>query len=56
MEYRTLRNGVRLPMEGFGTYKSTTGETKDVLKLAIEAGYRYFDTAAFYVLLKYPSF
>lgn len=48
MEYRTLRNGVRLPMEGFGTYKSTTGEAKDVLKLAIEAGYRYFDTAAFY--------
>lgn len=44
---RTLNNGLRIPGIGFGTYKST-GETAGVLDMAIEAGYRYFDTASFY--------
>ena len=44
---RTLNNGFKIPGIGFGTYKSTQ-ETADVLDLAIKAGYRYFDTAAFY--------
>lgn len=48
MEMRTLNNGYQIPALGFGTYKSTTGDSQDVLKTAIEAGYRYFDTASFY--------
>lgn len=44
---RTLNNGLRIPGIGFGTYKST-GEITGVLDMAIEAGYRYFDTASFY--------
>ena len=43
-----LNNGNEVPCIGFGTYKSTTGEQEDVLKKAVEAGYRYFDTASFY--------
>lgn len=39
-----LNNGLEFPEIGFGTYKSETGA---ILK-AIEAGYRYFDTASFY--------
>ena len=39
-----LNNGEKLPAIGFGTYKST----QEGIKLAIEAGYRYFDTASFY--------
>lgn len=39
-----LNNGLEFPKIGFGTYKS---ETSAILK-AIEAGYRYFDTASFY--------
>lgn len=48
MEWRTLNNGCRIPAVGFGTYKTTQGNTSDVLKTAILAGYRYFDTASFY--------
>lgn len=46
---RTIRlnNGVELPLIGFGTYLE---EQRDpvILKNAIEAGYRYFDTASAY--------
>ena len=48
MENCILNNGYVLPAIGFGTYKTTTGNTADVLRTAIEAGYRYFDTASFY--------
>ncbi|MBR1486892.1 MAG: aldo/keto reductase [Synergistaceae bacterium] len=44
MEKIKLNNGLEFPKIGFGTYKS---ETSAIL-LAIEAGYRYFDTASFY--------
>lgn len=47
MSYR-LNSGTEIPCIGFGTYKATAGEQKDVLAKAIEAGYRYFDTASFY--------
>ncbi|MDO4285755.1 MAG: aldo/keto reductase [Eubacteriales bacterium] len=45
----TLANGVAIPVLGFGTYK-TMDEKRDgaVLREAIRAGYRYFDTASFY--------
>ena len=44
MENIKTNNGLEFPKIGFGTYKS---ETSAIL-LAIEAGYRYFDTALFY--------
>ena len=40
-----LNNGLTIPAIGFGTYKTGFSE---VILLAIEAGYRYFDTASFY--------
>ena len=44
----TLKNGVEIPSVGFGTYKAADGKSAEVLKMAIDAGYRYFDTASFY--------
>ena len=44
MMYFTLNNGLQIPAVGFGTYKAT----QESIELAIEAGYRYFDTASFY--------
>ena len=44
----TLNNGVSIPCVGFGTYKTVQEKDTSVLRLAIETGYRYFDTASFY--------
>lgn len=44
----TLNNGVQIPCVGFGTYKAATGNSADIMTTAIEAGYRFFDTASFY--------
>lgn len=49
----TLRNGVQIPCVAFGTYKASADESAKVIRLAIEAGYRYFDTASFYGTEKY---
>ena len=43
-----LNNDMKIPCVGFGTYKAAEGNSVEVLKTAIEAGYRYFDTASFY--------
>lgn len=43
-----LENGVRVPCMGFGTYKAAEGDDTKIIKTALEAGYRYFDTASFY--------
>ena len=48
MEYKTLSNGVEIPQLGFGVFQIPPEETKDVVKKAIEAGYRHFDTAQAY--------
>jgi len=40
-----LNSGIRIPVIGFGTYKA--GDT-ELLREAIRAGYRLFDTASFY--------
>lgn len=40
-----LANGVEIPYIGFGTYKI---QDEALFNDAIEAGYRYFDTASFY--------
>ena len=39
-----LNNGLKLPALGFGTYKAS----REAMSFAVEAGYRYFDTASFY--------
>lgn len=44
----TLNNGIQMPAVGFGTYKAADGKSADIIKKAIESGYRYFDTASFY--------
>ncbi|MDU5110743.1 MAG: aldo/keto reductase [Clostridium sp.] len=44
----TLSNGVKIPCVGYGTYKAAEGNSAEIIKTAIEAGYRYFDTASFY--------
>lgn len=44
MLHFTLNNALSIPTIGFGTYKAS----RDAMSLAIDAGYRYFDTAAFY--------
>lgn len=43
-----LNNDMKIPCVGFGTYKAAEGNNVKILKTAIEAGYRYFDTASFY--------
>ena len=47
-DFYTLNNGITIPCIGFGTYKAATGDSADIIATAIEAGYRYFDTASFY--------
>lgn len=44
----TLNNGIQIPCIGYGTYKAADGNNEDTIRMAIEAGYRYFDTASFY--------
>lgn len=47
-EFLTLSNGVEIPQLGFGVFQIPPEETKDVVKKAIEVGYRHFDTAQAY--------
>ncbi|MBQ9566117.1 MAG: aldo/keto reductase, partial [Synergistaceae bacterium] len=43
-----LSNGLRFPAIGFGTYKAAPEDDVTIIRLAIESGYRYFDSASFY--------
>ena len=43
-----LNNDMKIPCVGFGTYKAAEGNNVEILKTAIEAVYRYFDTASLY--------
>ena len=45
MRYAELHNGVRLPFAAYGTYEI---QDPNCILAALEAGYRYFDTASFY--------
>lgn len=47
-QYFVLRNGVKMPCIGYGTYKCTDGSDERVVRMALEAGYRMLDTAAVY--------
>ncbi len=48
MEYRTLSNGVKIPMIGMETFPLVGEQLVDVLKLANNAGYELYDTAHVY--------
>ncbi|MEG1426389.1 MAG: aldo/keto reductase [Oscillospiraceae bacterium] len=49
MEYTTLSNGLKMPMEGFGVFQvRDKAECKESVLNAIRAGYRLIDTAASY--------
>ena len=49
MEYTELRNGVKMPLEGFGVYQVPEAEVcKRAVLDAIDSGYRLIDTAAAY--------
>ena len=44
-----LNNGVEIPILGLGTYLADQGhQAVQAIEFALEAGYRHFDTAAFY--------
>ncbi len=50
MEYATLNNGVKMPMEGFGVFQvPDAAECKASVLAAIKNGYRLIDTAAAYM-------
>lgn len=44
----TLNNGLEIPCIGFGTYNAADKGNGGMIPAAIEAGYRYFDTASIY--------
>lgn len=49
MEYKTLTNGIKMPMEGFGVFQvRDKEECKRSVLDAIRTGYRLIDTAASY--------
>ena len=48
MKETVLNDGNKLPIIGFGTYKSTEEEGIQSIKNALNLGYRMFDTAAIY--------
>ena len=49
MQYRSLSNGVKLPMIGYGTFQiKDAAQCEQCVYEALEAGYRLFDTATSY--------
>ena len=49
MEYVTLRNGVKMPLEGFGVFQVPEAAVCErAVSEALEVGYRLIDTAAAY--------
>ena len=48
MEYRTLNNGIRMPLCGFGTWDLRGNECVSCVEKAIDLGYRLIDTAIMY--------
>lgn len=48
MKTFTLNNGYQIPVIGFGTYKTEDDQACQVVKDAVEVGYRHIDTAAVY--------
>ncbi len=49
MEYATLNNGIKMPMEGFGVFQVPEADVcEQAVSDALAAGYRLIDTAAAY--------
>ena len=48
MEYKTMNNGIKMPMVGLGVYNISEQKTQKVVEEAIATGYRSIDTAAYY--------
>lgn len=48
MNIKTLNNGVEIPQLGYGVWKIPDEEAADVVKQAIDKGYRLIDTAKVY--------
>lgn len=50
MDYVTLNNGVKMPMEGFGVFQvPDPAQCEQAVTQAIATGYRLIDTAAAYM-------
>ena len=50
MDYITLNNGIKMPMEGFGVFQVPDGKvTEQAVMDAVDTGYRLIDTAAAYM-------
>ena len=49
MKYAQLNNGVKMPMEGVGTFLMSPDETEASALSALQSGYRLIDTANAYV-------
>src|SRR5436190_11560275 len=43
-----LHDGIEMPQVGFGVFRVPSEGTERIVELALEAGYRHFDTAAAY--------
>ena len=48
MEFITLRNGVKMPILGYGVYQVTKEDCERCVLDALQAGYRSIDTAQSY--------
>lgn len=49
MEYITLKNGVKMPQEGFGVFQiSDLDQCETAVQMALKTGYRLIDTASSY--------
>ena len=48
MDYKTLNNGVKMPMLGYGVFQTPPAETEECVAQALEVGYRLIDTAQAY--------
>lgn len=49
MEYITLKNGVKMPQEGFGVFQiSDLNQCETAVQMALKTGYRLIDTASSY--------
>lgn len=49
MEYLLLNNGIKMPIEGIGTFLLSPDEAEESVLNALKAGYRLIDTANAYV-------
>lgn len=47
-DFIILNNGVQIPSLAYGTYKAVHGNNSENIQMAIQSGYRCFDTASFY--------